>query len=236
MSSKKSLTSLLSMLALIVTAQAEDIKPKYVSTTTRLSQKPDYIRKNPAPDYWALSPYYVPQEGGSACGIASMTMLVNAGRVHQKPTASDALVTQKTLLDKIKVDYSKGLTLDQLGEAVRKSITAYGLKAKVEVMHAEGTPAQNKKIRELLMKNEKSDRNFIIANFSQAVYTGDPEGVGHISPIAAFDARTNQVLVMDVDREYYEPYWVSTDTFIQGMYTQDKSVKKNRGLVFVEFQ
>jgi hypothetical protein len=222
--------------SLISTAHTAELKPKYVSTTVPLSQKHEHIRKNPSPDYWALSPYYVPQEGSSACGIASMTMLMNAARIHQKLMASDALVTQKALVKKIKIEYSMGLTLDQLGEAIKKSISAFGLKGKVEVIHAEGTPAQNKIIRELLVKNEKSDRNFIIANFAQSVYTGDPEGVGHISPVAAFNALSSQVLIMDVDREYYEPYWVSFDTFIQGMYTQDKSVKLNRGLVFVEFQ
>jgi hypothetical protein len=161
-------------------------------------------------------------------------MLVNAARVHEKLKASDALVTQKALVEKIKVDYSRGLTLDKLGEAVKKALAEFSVKTTVEVIHMDGTLAQNKKIRDLLIKNEKSDQNFILANFNQGVYTGDPEGGGHISPVGAFDEKNNQVLVMDVDREYYEPYWVSTEVFIKGMNTEDSASKKNRGLVLVE--
>lgn len=234
MNLKKLLNSLLFAIFLTVSAHAEDVKPKYVSTTVQLSKSPDYIRKNSAPDFWAMMPHYVPQQDGSACGIASMAMLLNASRTHQALTASEALITQKALVEKINVNYSKGLTLDQLGEAIKKSLASFSLKAKVEVFHVDGSELQAKKIRELLVKNEKTDRNFIIANFFQGTYTGDPEGVGHISPVAAFDSKNNKVLVMDVDREYYEPYWVSFDTFIKGMNTVDKSVKMNRGLVFVE--
>lgn len=215
-------------------ALAGDVLPKYVASTIRLSEKPEFIRTQKAPDYWAFSPYYQSQQDGAACGIASMTMLVNAARVHEKLKASDALVTQKALVEKIKVDYSRGLTLDKLGEAVKKALAEFSVKTTVEVIHMDGTLAQNKKIRDLLIKNEKSDQNFILANFNQGVYTGDPEGGGHISPVGAFDEKNNQVLVMDVDREYYEPYWVSTEVFIKGMNTEDSASKKNRGLVLVE--
>lgn len=236
MNLKKQFSSLLIPLFVSLAAFAADSKPKYVSSTIRLSDQADYIRKNSAPDYWSFSPYYISQQDGSACGIASMTMLVNAARSSQKLKASDALVTQKSLLSQVKINYSMGLTLDQLGEAVRKVLAAYTLKAKVEVIHAEGTAAQKQKILGLLKENEKSAKNFILANFDQSVFTGDPEGGGHISPIAAFDSGANRVLVMDVDREYYEPYWVSFDTFIQGIYTRDQSAKMNRGFVFVELQ
>lgn len=234
MNLKKSLINLFFVLCISSNVHAEDAKPKYSATTFRIFQKNEYIRKNPAPDFWAFMPYYVSQQDGAACGIASMTMLMNASRAHQQLTASDALVTQKALVEKIKVDYSKGLTLDKLSEAIQKSIHEYGLKASLETIHADGSVVQNNKIRELLIKNEKSDFNFIVANFNQGTFTGDPEGGGHISPIGAFDAKKNLVLVMDVDREYYEPYWISFDTFIKGMSTQDTSSKLNRGLIYVE--
>jgi hypothetical protein len=38
------------------------------------------------------------------------------------------------------------------------------------------------------------------------VLTGDWDGP-HISPIGAYDRGAQQVLVMDVDREWYVPYW-----------------------------
>ena len=217
-------------------SKSEEAKPKYVSTTLRLSLKHDYFLKNKAPDFWAMMPYYVPQQDGSACGIASTTILLNAARVSQSLTAADKLITQKAVVEKIKVNYSKGLNLDQLAEAVRKGLAEYQIKANVEAIHADGTPVQSKKIREILVKNEKSDRDFILANFHQSAYTGDPEGVGHISPVGAFDSKGNKVLILDVDREYYEPYWVSFDTFLKGINTADSSNTQKRGIVVVELK
>ena len=235
---------LLASFLIVFTVQADELvktsapKPKFATSTVRLFQSQDYVRKHPAPDFWALMPYYLPQQDGAACGIASMSMIINAARAHQNLTASDALITQKAFVEKMKIDYSHGIALDDLGTDVKKALITYGLdphsKSTVEVIHVDGSKAQAKKIRALLIENEKSDHNFILANFLQSEFTGDPEGaVGHISPVAAFDAAKNKVLIMDVDREYYEPYWVSFDTFIKGMNTSDDSQKKTRGLVFI---
>ena len=238
MTLKKLLSRCCLYILIYTSVNAAEVKPKYVATTTRLFQSTEFVRNNPAPDFWALMPYYIPQQDGAACGIASMTMLMNAARVHQNLSASDALVTQKSLVEKTKVDYSMGkLTLNKLSETIKKSMTLFGLKGTVEKIHADGSLEQNEKIHALLLKNEKSDRNFILANFLQSEFTGDAEGaVGHISPVAAFDAKNNKILIMDVDREYYEPYWVSFDTFIKGLNTLDKIDNLNRGIVFVEFQ
>jgi hypothetical protein len=39
----------------------------------------------------------------------------------------------------------------------------------------------------------------------------------HISPIGAYDKTNERVLVMDVDREWYEPYWVSDERLLLAM-------------------
>lgn len=213
---------------------ATESKSKYAPTTFPLSQHHEYLQKNKAPDFWALNSFYVPQQDGSACGIASLTMLLNGLRVHQLTRASDHFLTQKALLEKVKINYSRGLTLDQLAEAVKKSLSEFGIQGKVETIHADGTSAQMKKILERLVQNEKSDRDLILANFHQTIYTGDAEGVGHISPIGAFNSQKNEVLIMDVDRDYYEPYWVSYETFYRGLNSLDSSSQQKRGLVVVD--
>jgi hypothetical protein len=230
----QNLLIIFTMIAFPLASWSSESKPKYAPPTLPLSQHHEFIQKNKAPDYWALSSFYVPQQDGSACGIASMTMLLNGLRVHLMKNASDRWLTQKGLLEKVKINYSRGLTLDQLAESVNQSLKEFGIQAKVDVIHADGTPGQIKKVRERLIQNEKSDRDLILANFHQTVYTGDPEGVGHISPIGAFNAKNNEVLIMDVDRDYYEPYWVKFENFYQGIHSTDSSSKLKRGLVVVE--
>ena len=67
-------------------------------------------------------------------------------------------------------------------------------------MHAEGAdPAALDGLRKALAENEASRDNVMLVYFNQGVVTGDWDGP-HISPIGAYDAEKDRVLVMDVDR------------------------------------
>lgn len=245
------------LLFVFAAAHAAEVKPKYgpagAALATRLSDSQDYVRKNAAPDYWAMVSYYVPQNWGGACSLASVSMVLNAARAHQKLTADDALVTQAKILEKVKEPLvagktwaqavgavgkmPTGTTLDQLAVLTQKAFEAYGFKVKkVEVIHADGKdPTVKAKIHTALVENEKSTKDFVLANFNQQAYTADADA-GHIAPVAAFDAASRRVLVFDPDRDYYEPYWVSEDTFVAGMATLDKTAGKNRGLVWISVE
>ena len=71
-------------------------------------------------------------------------------------------------------------------------------------------------IREALAANEASDRDLILMYFNQGVLTGDWDGP-HISPIGAYDREAGQVLIMDVDREWYVPYWSPDEKLLDAM-------------------
>jgi hypothetical protein len=116
------------------------------------------------------------------------------------------------------------------------ALKAYGFpSAKVKVVHASDRPEDRKSLHEALVLNEKSAGNFIIANYLQSEFTGDPEGaVGHYAPVAAYDGKTKRVLIFDPDRQYYDPYWVSEAVFWKGMNTMDSSKKASRGYLFIE--
>ena len=236
-------TALLIFALLSASALAEN-KPKYGHEATLLRKSHEYIEKHTAPDFWAMMPYYTAQQTGSACSVASVSMVINAARASQNLTADDELATQNNVLKKTADeewtkavgDKGGGRTLDQLGVEVEKAFKAYGFgNAKVDVIHVDDlSTASREKIHSALVENEKTAKDFIIANFIQGVYTGDAD-VGHIAPVAAFDTKTKRVLILDPDRDWYEPYWVPEDTFIKGMNTQDKlgGGGKFRGLVWV---
>ena len=226
----------------VVVANAADTKPKYGPEATRIALSHQYFREHAAPDYWAISPYYVPQQDGKSCSIASVTMIVNAARAFQNLTADDELAVQSEVLKKTNnADWQKdlgpvgkGVTLDELGRFTEAALRAYGITpTAIETIHADDSKEFRQKLRQLLIRNEKSNRNFIIANFLQGVYTGDAS-VGHIAPVGAYDAQKHRVLIMDPDRTWYEPYWVSEETFLKGMTTQDDASKKTRGLIWIQ--
>lgn len=224
-------------------AGAETPKPKYGPQASPLSESHDYFRENPAPDFWSLIPYYAGQETPGACSVASVAMLINGARIGRKLTIDDKLATHQELLKTTNnpgwvrsiSKGGRGVTLDQLGIFVEQSLKAYGISgSSVEVVHVEATsPALREKIRKTLVENEISAKNFIIANFNQKVYTDDAD-VGHIAPVGAYDENRKRVLILDPDRDWYEPYWVSEEVFIKGMSTQDKVASKNRGYVWIK--
>ena len=232
---------LLSLMLVYTTTSVAEAKPKYGPEATLLSKSHEYVAKNAAPDFWAMIPYYTTQQTGSACSVASVTMVVNAARTGQELTADDELVTQNSLLKRVSDDEwikavgdkGRGRSLDQLGPLVERSFKAYGFNhTRAEVVHVDDeSPATQKKLHDALVANEKSTGDFIILNFIQGVYTGDADA-GHIAPIAAYDAKKKRALVMDPDREWYEPYWVSETTLLKGMHTLDKGGGKFRGYVW----
>lgn len=225
-------------------------RPKYDQPKTpvegpaavRLFDSQDYVRKKHAPDFWALAPYYIPQLENT-CAASSIAMVLNALRAHRALTADDALVTTANLIAKVNdplwtksMQEKKCYDLDSLAGVVREALQKYGFtSAEVKVVHVkEDSKEARAELRKALVENESSDRNFIIANFLQGQFTGDPEGTGHVSPVGAYDKSRHRVLVMDVDREYYEPYWVTEDIFFAGMNTKDEGVGKSRGYLFIQ--
>jgi hypothetical protein len=233
------------MAALACTSTQAAEHPKFGPEATRLHDSHEYVRAHAAPDFWALMPYYLPQQDGRSCSVATVAMITNAERAGRKLTASDELVTQKGLLKKVGdskwiADVGQGghgVTLDELGRFMTESAATYGFpRARAEVMHVESaSPEWIAKVRAVLERNEKSAQDFVAANFLQSVYTGDPEGaVGHIAPVGAYDAKNERVLILDPDREYYEPYWVSLKIFVKGLATKDSESGKTRGLVVLK--
>lgn len=67
----------------------------------------------------------------------------------------------------------------------------------------------------------------LVCSFSRAALgqTGD----GHFSPIGAYHAESDSVLVMDVARFKYPPYWASLEDLYQAMQPIDEATQKSRG-------
>ena len=221
-------------------------RPKYGPGAVRLYEAREYVQRNPAPDFWALIPYYAAQPDDRSCSAASVCMLANALRVERSLGADEPLVTQAALLESVPADQwrdkvapgGEGLSLGELAAVIPRALAAFGIGAEVEMVRfADESAAAKRRLRELLVENERSGRDLILVNFLQSRLTGDPEGaVGHIAPIGAYDAERRRVLILDPDRQWYEPYWVSEETLLSAMATTDPVSGGPRGLVHVSIR
>lgn len=236
-------TPLTLVLLLSLSAFAGDPKPKYVSSTIPLSQDHAYFMNAKTTDYWLIAPYSVPQHNLKACSAASILAVVNAIRPDHHKTSDaknflldDLFKISPALKAAVDEKKGKGQSLDELHKNLGFLTKLDGNATYVVDKYRFNGPDAKVALdglKKLLAENEANPNNFIIANFLQGALTGDPEGPGHISPIGAYDAEKDRVLVMDVDREYYEPYWVSTETLMKGMNEVDGTAKKARGLVVI---
>jgi hypothetical protein len=90
-------------------------------------------------------------------------------------------------------------------------------------------------LRQILRANEADPSDFLLAHFVQDDLTGARGGpYAHISPIGAYDSVTHRVLILDVDREWYSPYWVADGDLLAAMNRVTKSFGAG-GLVRIRF-
>jgi hypothetical protein len=215
--------------------------PKYGPNAVPLSENTnrDYFVKNEAPDYWAISSFYLPQPNDRACSATSFTMVLNAFRSKQNLTSTDEILTVPSFTEKYTDDrYNKVMTgglLDaaklergdianrHLVEILKEALTKLSLTTPTTVVEnhiidQKDLAKSRKEFHDFLVKNEKSANDFIILSFVQGMLTGDADGMAaHIAPVGAYDEKKHLVLVMDPDRKWYGPYWSPEDKVFEAV-------------------
>lgn len=190
-----------------------------------ITEKTGFLRQNPAADYWKFSQFYLPQQTSSACGLASMTMVLNF-LIGVPPYWDQTLITQPALLQLVftgawgqrVAEGGDGLKFADLIQLANESLKYYKLQTKysIEVIHPADTPITLAALQQILRANELSGDDVLLAYYNQGVLTSDWDGP-HISPVGAYDDSTGQVLMMDVDREWYPPYWSPAEKLLEAM-------------------
>lgn len=118
-----------------------------------------------------------------------------------------------------------GYQLRQLDEVLK----AHVLHTRLVIVDAQTAEAD---IRRDLVENLNRAGDVVIVNYQRAAV--GQTGGGHISPLGAYDAISDSVLVLDVNPSHYPWVWMSMATLIQGMRTRD--VFENRGYILVQAQ
>jgi hypothetical protein len=216
-------------------------------------------RANAKADFPALANQFEPQYNIAFCGPASAAIVLNALRsgsrdlprdysrlrpedAHYIPRGIDLSVpryTQDNVIAKGpktraqvlgepstangKQTRDGGYQLRQFDELLR----AHGLGTRLVVVDDAKSEAD---IRADLVENLKRADDYVIVNYRRED-VGQRSGA-HISPLGAYDAESDSVLVMDVNPASAGWVWMPVATLVKGMRTFD--LFENRGYVLVQ--
>jgi hypothetical protein len=157
------------------------------------------------------------QTNGSVCGPTSLANVFRS--LGDGPTTSDGVLegTGKCWSGMCWM----GLSLDDLA-----SVTRTKTKRTVTVLRGLSLP----EFRAHLARVNDPTRRYV-ANFQRGLLFG--KGVGHHSPLAAYLADRDLVLVLDVNPSF-GPWLVSAERLFRAMDRPDSSTGKKRGLLLIE--
>jgi hypothetical protein len=184
-------------------------------------------------DFWQLSPTFAVQQTQSYCSVASAITVLNAMPI-KKPvdpayapyayfTQSNFFTPEVTRVISADTVLKQGMTREEMVRVM----TAQGVKAE----SIAGDTLDDDSLRALLQKALGDDGRFVLANYLRGVL--GQVGGGHWSVLAAYDAMSDRVLILDVAKYKYAPEWVAVSTLRKAIDTIDTTSNKARGLVLV---
>ena len=220
---------------LAVDARAQTLPLPANLIDLRSNQGEQLLRDSDADEaFIPLSANFVTQVNQAYCGVASMVMVLNAMQLPAPPVpeydpyhtfTQDNLLNEQT--DRIlprEVLARQGMTLDQLGGLLELQ------GVDVQVHHAANSSLEA--FRAATRSYLGSEGKFVVVNYLRKAI-GQEKG-GHISPLAAYDAEADRILILDVSRYKYPPVWVTTAELFAAMNTTDAdNDNRTRGYVLV---
>lgn len=192
-----------------------------------------------AESYWALTEQFVNQSDPAYCGVTTLLMTLNAMNVDPnirwkggwRYYADEDILLSRCCLNAERIR-RVGITMEQfmiLG-------TCHGMRITMKRPAVGNTPQSAPKyfledfradIRRILDSRVNDQNSVLVTSFSRSALqqTGD----GHFSPIAAYHEESDQVLVLDVARFKYAPYWVGVEELFRSMEPLDPHTDMPRG-------
>ncbi len=183
--------------------------------------------------FYRLAPHFQPQRDPCHCAVAVAVIALNTMKLDERgdsvPYSQETLLSEAT--DPIRnrktiQGPNPGFTASQLA----KLLEHFGLNI---VVNYEDIPESKGavRLRKTLKKAFKKGGPLCLANFSYAPLMG--EGGGHFSPLAAYHAPSDSVLVLDVANHKTLWYWAPTELLVKAMREVDKSANSPRGMLLV---
>ena len=185
----------------------------------------DCIKSGSAENYLSLSEQFLTQSSPPSCGMATCAMVLNSlgvdpGRVWQKPWR---WFTEEMLISCFpleKTEETLGLTMEHF------ALIAECNGVNAQTFYGSETSLDDFKSAIRAVFNNTGDRRLVVAFDRQVL---GQTGTGHYSPIGAYHEASDRLLVMDVARFKYPPYWVPTEVMWNALRTVDPESRRSRG-------
>ncbi len=170
-------------------------------------------------DYDEMAEHFESQKLSSFCGVASSSIVLNAlGKSVSQTSLFHEEASNVRPIWKVAV---RGMTLQVLADILE----SHG----VEVVTSHADASNLEEFRQTVIRNLSSEDDYMLVNY-QREELGQSR-VGHISPIAAYDAETDRVLIMDTATYKYPHTWVSLEGLFGAMTTIDGESGISRGWI-----
>ncbi|KAL0037777.1 hypothetical protein WJX77_011527 [Trebouxia sp. C0004] len=168
----------------------------------------------PNDQFWLLAQEFTTQDSQDWCGLASASMVLNALPIP-KPAINafegypyfyqdNILKTSKPKVMTASEVAKSGLGLDDITDILNAHV---GVEA--EALHTDPGAVSLDQFRQSIADAMAASDTYLIANFDRYEFMG--EGGGHHSPLGAYCAESDTVLILDVARYRFKPYWVPVE-------------------------
>lgn len=175
-------------------------------------------------DYEALQTHFKPQIYRSYCGVASGVMSVNALQRSKEINQADFFDGRPPNTRSAYRTFFGGMTLGDF----ESLMASYSLQAK----RFHGSRITLDEFRKRVIDNLNNENDVLVINYARKSI--GQKGGGHFSPVAAYHARTDQILVLDVAAHRYPPVWVKLARLWAAMDTKDSDSGLSRGFVEIK--
>jgi glutathione gamma-glutamylcysteinyltransferase len=190
--------------------------------------------------YFPLSEQFVTQSEPSYCSLSSLAMVLNALNHDPRKTWKGVWrwVSEESLFcDSKRVQCGHSQEKVKTGGMNFEDFQALQVcQPGIMIQSFPVTDDNPAPFRSLVIRSCEATKHdsFLISNFSRAVLnqTGD----GHFSPIGGYHAASDSVLILDVARFKYPPYWVTVDLLWRAMRAIDSQSQRSRGYFLVSSQ
>ena len=186
-------------------------------------------------DYAPLAQWFETQANLAYCGVASSVMVLNSLALPAPAAAGYGPYRFWTQTNLFAAPASarfvrpervarQGMDLEQLDGL----LASQGLG--VQRFYGDGLSLAQ--FRLLLRRNLADPADRILANYDRRAL--GQAGGGHISPLAAYDPRSDRVLILDVARYRYPAAWVAAPDLWRAVRSLDRSSGRSRGLLLIQ--